>query len=145
MPIYKFPVIRESMSTKSLHTFPAYFLIIMILIVLAVFSVTLAVILGVGYILSLIVYSFNLFQATTIVIGIMLLVSVFFLIITVNTKLEDIENSLLEDEEDDDEEDGETENLRKKLDFIKSIKVGRNQPCPCGSGKKAKFCCMTKD
>ncbi len=24
-------------------------------------------------------------------------------------------------------------------------KVGRNQPCPCGSGKKYKFCCMNKE
>jgi protein O-GlcNAc transferase len=24
-------------------------------------------------------------------------------------------------------------------------KVGRNDPCPCGSGKKYKKCCMTKD
>lgn len=24
-------------------------------------------------------------------------------------------------------------------------KVGRNDPCPCGSGKKYKFCCMNKE
>lgn len=24
-------------------------------------------------------------------------------------------------------------------------KVGRNEPCPCGSGKKYKQCCWTKD
>ncbi len=24
-------------------------------------------------------------------------------------------------------------------------KVGRNDPCPCGSGKKHKFCCLHKD
>ena len=24
-------------------------------------------------------------------------------------------------------------------------KVGRNQPCPCGSGKKYKYCCMNKE
>ncbi len=24
------------------------------------------------------------------------------------------------------------------------IKVGRNDPCPCGSGKKYKLCCLTK-
>ena len=23
-------------------------------------------------------------------------------------------------------------------------KIGRNEPCPCGSGKKYKFCCMNK-
>ena len=25
------------------------------------------------------------------------------------------------------------------------VKIGRNDPCPCGSGKKFKKCCMTKD
>lgn len=24
-------------------------------------------------------------------------------------------------------------------------KVGRNQPCPCGSGRKYKLCCIAKD
>jgi hypothetical protein len=24
------------------------------------------------------------------------------------------------------------------------IKIGRNDPCPCGSGKKYKFCCLMK-
>jgi tetratricopeptide (TPR) repeat protein len=28
---------------------------------------------------------------------------------------------------------------------ITSVKVGRNDPCPCGSGKKYKKCCMDKD
>ncbi|MBW2430077.1 MAG: SEC-C domain-containing protein, partial [Deltaproteobacteria bacterium] len=23
-------------------------------------------------------------------------------------------------------------------------KIGRNEPCPCGSGKKYKRCCLTK-
>jgi hypothetical protein len=27
---------------------------------------------------------------------------------------------------------------------VKSEKIGRNQPCPCGSGKKYKKCCMGK-
>jgi len=25
-----------------------------------------------------------------------------------------------------------------------SAKIGRNDPCPCGSGKKYKFCCLMK-
>lgn len=25
----------------------------------------------------------------------------------------------------------------------KKIKIGRNEPCPCGSGKKYKKCCLT--
>jgi uncharacterized protein YecA (UPF0149 family) len=26
-----------------------------------------------------------------------------------------------------------------------SKKIGRNDPCPCGSGKKYKHCCLNKD
>ena len=29
--------------------------------------------------------------------------------------------------------------------IVKSIKVGRNDPCPCGSGKKYKKCCLGKE
>jgi len=28
--------------------------------------------------------------------------------------------------------------------FVRTIKVGRNDPCPCGSGKKYKKCCYPK-
>ena len=28
---------------------------------------------------------------------------------------------------------------------VKKAKVGRNDPCPCGSGKKYKNCCLDKD
>jgi preprotein translocase subunit SecA len=31
------------------------------------------------------------------------------------------------------------------IDFIPKKKVGRNDPCPCGSGKKYKNCCLNKD
>lgn len=45
-----------------------------------------------------------------------------------------------------------TEERRKELykeqkasgTIVKDKKVGRNDPCPCGSGKKYKFCCMNK-
>jgi len=32
-----------------------------------------------------------------------------------------------------------------ELTVIKGEKVGRNDPCPCGSGKKYKKCCLGKD
>ena len=28
---------------------------------------------------------------------------------------------------------------------VRSVKVGRNDPCPCGSGKKYKRCCGQND
>ena len=33
---------------------------------------------------------------------------------------------------------GETE---KRKPIVKPKKIGRNDPCPCGSGKKYKYCC----
>ena len=32
-----------------------------------------------------------------------------------------------------------------KKEGIDYSKVGRNDPCPCGSGKKYKKCCMPKN
>lgn len=36
---------------------------------------------------------------------------------------------------------GNDDSLKKKPVVKKNEKVGRNDPCPCGSGKKYKFCC----
>jgi uncharacterized protein YecA (UPF0149 family) len=32
--------------------------------------------------------------------------------------------------------------LRKQKQLLKEYKVGRNDSCPCGSGKKYKHCCL---
>ena len=32
-----------------------------------------------------------------------------------------------------------------KVPSVRSAKVGRNEPCPCGSGKKYKKCCLLKE
>ncbi len=45
------------------------------------------------------------------------------------------------------------EETRKKLykeaklmnTVVNTVKIGRNDPCPCGSGKKYKQCCLKKD
>jgi preprotein translocase subunit SecA len=38
------------------------------------------------------------------------------------------------------------ENTGKVVPFKRSApKVGRNEPCPCGSGKKYKKCCLNKN
>ena len=29
--------------------------------------------------------------------------------------------------------------------IVKDKKIGRNEPCPCGSGKKYKKCCINKE
>ncbi len=38
-----------------------------------------------------------------------------------------------------------TDKSVKKEPMKKKVKVGRNDPCPCGSGKKYKNCCLDKD
>ena len=43
-------------------------------------------------------------------------------------------------------EQKETKRKRAATTFKrKAAKVGRNDPCPCGSGKKFKKCCLNKD
>jgi preprotein translocase subunit SecA len=41
---------------------------------------------------------------------------------------------------------GSQQSTEKKREPVRNIgkKVGRNDPCPCGSGKKFKACCMRK-
>jgi len=38
----------------------------------------------------------------------------------------------------------QVEHERVKAKDMPSKKVGRNEPCPCGSGKKYKHCCLTR-
>ena len=40
---------------------------------------------------------------------------------------------------------GTADTVMKKLPVRKDKKAGPNDPCPCGSGKKYKKCCMQKD
>lgn len=35
--------------------------------------------------------------------------------------------------------------MREHANDPKPRKIGRNEKCPCGSGKKYKYCCMNKD
>ena len=62
--------------------------------------------------------------------------------------------AMFEEEADDFEEEDFGKNKKELDKFIKQMqkrmepapvrKVGRNDPCPCGSGKKYKFCCLNK-
>ena len=42
-------------------------------------------------------------------------------------------------------EGGGGDHTVKRQPVVKKIKVGPNDPCPCGSGKKYKKCCRDKD
>ena len=39
------------------------------------------------------------------------------------------------------EEDNSQNKVKENLKSIAKNKIGRNEPCPCGSGKKYKHCC----
>jgi uncharacterized protein YecA (UPF0149 family) len=45
------------------------------------------------------------------------------------------------------ENNGHTPNEIRRLSNLNKPKkkIGRNDPCPCGSGKKYKKCCMNKE
>jgi len=42
-------------------------------------------------------------------------------------------------------EGAESDKTVKRQPIVKKIKLGRNDPCHCGSGKKYKICCIDKD
>jgi preprotein translocase subunit SecA len=52
-----------------------------------------------------------------------------------------------EDEEDDDWDEDDDDEAEPKfvVKQLSSSKIGRNEPCPCGSGKKYKKCCLEKN
>ena len=61
---------------------------------------------------------------------------------------EDEEDEDEEDDEDEDDEDDEDEEyppLRLAPDRREGKPISRNAPCPCGSGKKYKRCCLGRE
>jgi len=44
----------------------------------------------------------------------------------------------------DDERKALKKDFNKSKIVVKEVKIGRNEPCPCGSGKKYKKCCLNK-
>ena len=58
-------------------------------------------------------------------------------------EVEDIENGSPLDEEEEDEEEIYSDAIKPEQP-VREKKVGRNAPCPCGSGKKYKKCCLSK-
>ena len=63
------------------------------------------------------------------------------------SKAEDIDENLLAAMHAGGEEETEIPEREHRQDTVRRAhpKIGRNDPCPCGSGKKYKNCCMNKD
>lgn len=135
-------------------------LLILVLIFLVVFLVT-GIFTGVGYVISLI-FPLSLFQASILCTSATFVAGFIFLGIVFYDYLFDVSGKRVvqydDFEEDDDEyddeydDDDEYEYDDDDDDILRPIvlqppmaassgKVGRNAPCPCGSGKKFKYCC----
>jgi len=134
-------------------------LVVLILLIIAAIMSTL-LFLGVGYVFTIIL-PLSLFESAVLAIG-----SVFVLVfsiaaISIGTQIsrhglffpraglqekpyEDDEDDFYDEDEEEEEEYDEYEhdNVLKPHQFIKNtVKIGRNTPCPCGSGLKYKRCC----
>jgi len=126
------------------------------LVVLALFIFT-GLFVGMGYVISWI-FPLSLFQACVLSISTAFVVGFIFLGISMYSLLSGVwRNSFLDDDvgfEDDDSDEGDDyeEDEVEEWDELgpdvvrpakttPSAKVSRNAPCPCGSGKKYKYCC----
>ncbi|MCX7424562.1 MAG: SEC-C metal-binding domain-containing protein [Planctomycetia bacterium] len=57
---------------------------------------------------------------------------------------EDEDDEYLDDDDEDEDDDDDEDEPAPRPIVNESARVGRNDPCPCGSGKKYKKCCLGK-
>ncbi len=128
--------------------------VLVILVVLVIFVLSAAMLL-VGRLLGLL-FPITTFEGALITTLVALGAILAFLLGYVGRIGEDIAHALAylqeddeEDEEDqedqEDEEDEEYPPLRLASDRREGKHVSRNAPCPCGSGKKYKRCCLGRE
>ena len=105
---------------------------------------------GLGVILSWI-FPLTPFQGTLLHLVLFSLATIFIGVSLLFERLRDAFWTATEEQDDLDEEvdflerNGSNSNAQRPLLPRRELaKVGRNDPCPCGSGKKYKFCCLTK-
>jgi hypothetical protein len=104
---------------------------------------------GLGVLLSWI-FPITPFQGTLLHLGIFLVAIVFIGITLLFERIKDTLWTVSDGEEGLGEEvnfldRNGSSSLQKPLPIRpEPAKVGRNDPCPCGSGKKYKFCCLMK-
>jgi hypothetical protein len=126
--------------------------VFVILVVLGLFVFSAAMLL-VGRVLGLL-FPVTTFQGALITTLVALGAILAFVLGYVGRIGEDVSHALAylqEDEEEKDEEDEEDEEneeyppLRLAPDRREGQPVSRNAPCPCGSGKKYKRCCLGRE
>jgi len=121
--------------------------VFVILVVLGLFVFSAAMLL-VGRVLGLL-FPVTTFQGALITTLVALGAILAFLLGYVGRIGDDVSHALAylqdEDEDDEDEEDEEYPPLRLAPDWREGKPVSRNAPCPCGSGKKYKRCCLGRE
>lgn len=116
---------------------------------------------GLGWVLSK-VFPITVFQGSAIIAAVGLILAIYLSVGQVQESLSDIRNCLapsrwdwLEDEDEDDEdeeyddgewdeemdENGDAFDRGRGVPFANPVEARRNDPCPCGSGRKYKNCC----
>lgn len=105
---------------------------------------------GLGVILSWI-FPITPFQGTLLHLVLFSLAVVFIGVSLLFERIRDTFWDTADEEDDLDEEvgfldrNGSSSKVQRPLPPQRELaKVGRNDPCPCGSGKKYKFCCLMK-
>ena len=105
---------------------------------------------GLGVLLSWI-FPLSPFQGTLVHLGIFSLALTFIGVTLLFERMKDHFWSTIEEEDDLDAEldfrqrDGDSSITQRPLPPRREpTKIGRNDLCPCGSGKKYKFCCLVK-
>ena len=129
--------------------------IISILVFLAcivlLIAISTAAFVAAGYLLSLIL-PVTVFQSSVLCIGATFVFAFIISAVTIVKQISDRQEYTYEDDEeyeDDEDEDEDEEKEKNTFDnvshrsftVVNKKKVGRNEPCPCGSGKKYKHCC----
>ncbi len=127
------------------------FLIFLIVVVVLIVAAT-AVFIGAGYLLSLIL-PLTLFQSSILCIGATFVVAFIISAITIILYyVLPFDATNYTNDKENDKDDNDYENIEEESDnfskrrftVVDTKKVGRNEPCPCGSGKKYKYCCEKK-
>jgi hypothetical protein len=105
---------------------------------------------GLGVLLSW-VFPLTPFQGTLLHLVLVSLALIFIGVTLLFERVKDILWAVPDEEDERDEpvdflkRNGSSSDLQKPLPTGREpAKVGRNAPCPCGSGKKYKFCCLMK-
>lgn len=129
--------------------------IISILVFLAcvvlLIAISTAAFVAAGYLLSLIL-PVTVFQSSVLCIGATFVFAFIISAVTIGKQIFDrrkydkIRYTYEDEYEDDDEyvekEENTIDNVsHRRFTVVNKRKVGRNEPCPCGSGKKYKHCC----